>query len=465
MKKLILLLMIMSFLLPICRAEPGALGYRYADAEEAARLLLSNRDYYENLTQNDLNFRMQKLDATLRELEDFAAAQTRDFTDAEKARIDRSMAAIMKTAEARGYALPPVDDIVFAKTTMAEECNAAAYTHGTQIYIGEAEFNYYLKADDADQAEFDVLVAHELFHCLTRNHPDFRAAMYGVLGFTVVENDYEIAPEIRERMIANPDVEHHNSYAAFDIDGKLTNCVVLFTTVKPFEKPGDSFFDGVVTGLVPIDDMTTMYTSDDAANFLEVFGENTDYVIDPEETLADNFADLMIYGLDGKAYKTQEIVQAIDARLKAGFAGAETSHTDEFLSGLSLAWNGFLGMASDAGKAVSDWADASGVTEWMEGASRDISSWANDSGLTDWANTASKDISDWFQSSGITEWAEGASADLKAFIEENGPEVEAWLNQAGDDIRSAWNTLVNADQHTDAEVQAAYETVVEALEP
>ena len=48
-------------------------------------LLLSNRDYYDNFNQNDLNFRMQKLDATLEEMEAFAAAQVLDFTDAEKA--------------------------------------------------------------------------------------------------------------------------------------------------------------------------------------------------------------------------------------------------------------------------------------------------------------------------------------------------------------------------------------------
>ena len=53
-------------------------------ALEAAELLLSNRDYYDHLNQNDLNFRMQKADATLEELEAFAAAQTLDLTDAEK---------------------------------------------------------------------------------------------------------------------------------------------------------------------------------------------------------------------------------------------------------------------------------------------------------------------------------------------------------------------------------------------
>ena len=95
----------------------------------------------------------------------------------------------------------------------------------------------------------------------------------------------------------------------------MRECAVVFTTGKPFEKPGDRFFDDMVTGLVPIDDLLTMYTSDDAANFWDVFGENTDYVIDPEETLADNFAFLLTYGPDGLDYETPAIIEAIGACL------------------------------------------------------------------------------------------------------------------------------------------------------
>ena len=327
MKKAFVLLLILSLLLPACLAESSApgLSYRYVDADEAARLLLDNRNYLDNLSQNDLNFRMQKLDATLEELEAFIAKQTQDFTDAEKARIDQAMERIRENCDAWGYVLPPMDDIVFAKTTMREECDADAYTHGTQIYLGEDLIKKDFDDDPKLQAHFDTIVAHELFHCLTRNHPDFRAAMYGILGFTVVDGDYEFAPEIRERMISNPDVEHHDSYTTFDINGTPTNCVALFTTGKPFEKEGDSFFDDMVTGLVPIDDMSTLYTSGDAANFWDVFGRNTDYVIDPEETLADNFSFTVIYGLDGKKYKTPEIIQAIDMLLKSGFTAEKAA--------------------------------------------------------------------------------------------------------------------------------------------
>ena len=268
---------------------------------------------------------MQKLDATLEELEAFAATQTLDFTDGEKAAIDETMAAIEQTCRERGYALPPTDGIVFVKTTMHEECDAGAYTHGTQIYLGESFMSISQSENPAAVRKFREIVAHELFHCLTRNHPDFRADMYGILGFTVEADDYDFAPEIREKIIANPDVEHHNAWATFEIGGEKRDCVAVFTTERPFEQPGDSFFTGMVTGLVPVDDLSTMYTAEDAANFRDVFGNNTDYVIDPEETLADNFADTMIFGLEGKEYKTPGIIQAIDELLKAGFAADEAA--------------------------------------------------------------------------------------------------------------------------------------------
>ena len=289
-------------------------GYRFADHAEAADLLLSERRYYENLSQNDLNYRLQKTDATLPELEAFTREQTRDFTDAEKAAIDEAMQAIFAASAERGYRLPPLEDVIICKTTMLEECGAGAYTHGTKIFLGEYFMEYALSEDPGIQAYFRMILAHELFHCLTRNNPDFRADMYRILGFTVVDEDYVFSPEIQAVIISNPDVGHHNSYAAFEIDGVLRDCVVVFIA-DPFEKPGDSFFNSMQTGLVPIDETDVMYSSEDAKNFWDVFGRNTEYVIDPEETLADNFGMLIVYGADA-GYTTPELIKAIDAYLK-----------------------------------------------------------------------------------------------------------------------------------------------------
>ena len=316
MKKYLLAIVLFCALSAAALAEGCAIGYRFADAGEAAALLLSNRAYYEGMNQEDLNFRVQKQGATLDELESLVTQSTRDFTEAEKSAIDEGMAEIMDICRQRGYTLPELDGIVFAKTTMAEESGAAAYTHGTQIYLGERLLNRGLSQESDSQALFRETLAHELFHCLTRSHPEFRAAMYGILGFAVAGKDYEFSSEISDRIIANPDVEHHDAFASFEIGGERLDCVVVFLSGQPFKNPGDSFFDEMVTGLVPVDDLSKLYTSDDAANFRDVFGWNTDYVIDPEETMADNFAFAVVYGLEGREYKTPEIIKRIDEILR-----------------------------------------------------------------------------------------------------------------------------------------------------
>ena len=289
-------------------------AWRFADHEAAAALLLEERAYYENLNQNDLNYRMQKTDATLEELEAYLVTQTLDFSEEEKSLINEDMDLILSICEERGYHLPALENVVFAKTTMNEECGAGAYTHGAKIFLGEAILSYGLSEEPYYREYFRYILAHELFHCLTRNDPTFRSEMYALLGFTVVEEDYDFPEEIRNVIISNPDVEHHNSYAAFELNGEMKDCVVIFTTA-PFEQPGDSFFDEMQTGLVPIDDLSVMYPSEQAANFWDVFGQNTQYVIDPEETLADNFSYTVIYGTE-REYQTPELIRAIDAYLK-----------------------------------------------------------------------------------------------------------------------------------------------------
>lgn len=318
LRKAVALLIFICLALSTAFSGSAELAYRFADAEEAGALILSHRAFFERLTQNDLDFRMQKKGATLQELEAFTARQTLDFTEADKAAIDEAMRRVDAICRERGYALPPVDGITFAKTTMKEECGASAYTHGTLICFGPNAMRYAASKEPGRVRTFRELLAHEIFHCLTRTHPDFRADMLGILGFTVADSEYDFAPAIRDAIISNPDVERHDAFAAFSIGGRMRDCVVVLTYGKPFARSGDSFFDDRVIGLVPVDDLGTLYTSDDAANFRDVFGRNTDYVIDPEETMAENFALAIMRGVEGVHYSDPGIIEAIDARLKSG---------------------------------------------------------------------------------------------------------------------------------------------------
>ncbi|KAG4096235.1 hypothetical protein H8356DRAFT_1682298 [Neocallimastix lanati (nom. inval.)] len=292
------------------------INYHFASANETAALLLSNRDYYDNLNQQDLDFRVQKVNATLEELEEIVINEVRDFTEEEKSAINNAISVFLKNCNDRSYRLPHLNDIVFGKTTTVEECRQGAYTHGNQIYLGPDVLS--IATEDYEYDVFNYVIGHELFHCFTRNFPDFRKSMYNIIDFTIVDQDFVFPKEIADRIISNPDVEHHNSYATFEINGEKKKCVVVLSTTKHFEEEGERFSSEEIqlVGLVPIDDLHTIYPIEEASNFYEVFGENTSYIIDPEETLADNFSFTIIYGLDNN-YKTQRIIDNIDTLLKS----------------------------------------------------------------------------------------------------------------------------------------------------
>ena len=290
--------------------------HRYASRSEGQALLMSNEDYYAGFSQNELEFKMQKKGGSMEEYKAFAVEQVVDFTQEEIDAADALFGEMEETLTANGYTLPPIDEIILVKTTMAEECDVTAYTHGTQIYLAGKllKFNLSDPNDKDSILNTKYILWHEIFHCLTRCNPDFREEMYKLIHFTVQEEDYPLPPSVFEYHISNPDVEHHNSYATFIIDGQNVDCFTDFVTTKHFEREGDDFFDCATTALVPVDGSDIYYTPEQAENFDEVFGTNTDYVVDPEECMADNFGYALAYGMDGPkgdGYSNPEIIEGI----------------------------------------------------------------------------------------------------------------------------------------------------------
>ena len=302
-------------------ATKAKIAYRLASKEEGVEMLLSNTKYHDGFSQNDLDFRMHKTGATMDEYLAFAKEQVRDFTDEEATFISNQIARMEQRLDEEGYTLPPLDEIVFVKTTMAEEGGAEAYTHGTEIYFMDSVVRLATSelVGPKMQDHLDTLFWHELFHCLTRCNPDFRRDMYSLIDFTTEDEDFVQPASAFEYHISNPDVEHHNSHATFGIGGRDVECFCDLVTTRHFGPGVETFFDCYTTALIPTDGSDTYYTPEDAENFWQVFGKNTDYVIDPEECMADNFSYALAYGLEGqggRGYKSPEIIEGIISYLK-----------------------------------------------------------------------------------------------------------------------------------------------------
>lgn len=126
-----------------------------------------------------------------------------------------------------------------------------------------------------------------------------------------------------------------------------------------------------------------------------------------------------------------------------------SSAADEFLTNLTATWNSLVKLGEETVDNVANWVN------------NDLANWVKND-LPAWADNAAKSIQSWIGDA--DKWTQEAAAKLQTFVEQNGPAVEAWLNQASADVQKAWETLNNPNAHTGEEVQQAYDTVMDTLQ-
>lgn len=287
------------------------INIRFASKAEAQELIPGNTQYYNRLKQMDIDWRARKENATLDELIAFAQSQVQDFTPRNINILKDSIVRIKHLLDKRGCQLPIPEEIIFVKTDMMDEGGATGYTTRNQIFL-----NSYML--DRPSRGLDILIAHELFHCITRHSPEFRKKMYALIGFTVMDHDIEFPEGIGYRIMANPDVDHIDSYAEFDIDGKKRKCALVpfyrMSWDEACDEDGEeaSFFNHIAEVLIPLDDFSGFFDISEASDFWDKMGGNTDYVNSPEECLAVNFSYAIIFGLDGGYYTPQLIKSMLE---------------------------------------------------------------------------------------------------------------------------------------------------------
>lgn len=285
---------------------------RFATAEEGQQRMRDRTLFHDQITESILPFFLQKKGGTLEEYIEYSEEQVMDFTPEEEKRVTDTLVWLKDALEAHGLRLPDPGEITFVKTTGQEAVGSAGYTSEGTVFLAWFTFPPEYYSDEM----FREIVVHELSHCLSRLFPEYRQALYSLIHFTVLDQDIEIPEAIREQIIANPDVEHHNSYATFTVDGEQKDCYLVFLTDSIFEKVGDNFFSGMYSGIVPLDGSKVSRVGE-VDDFWEVVGENTGYVEDPEEAMASNFAFAITHLDNGyDDFKNPEILEGIVDFLK-----------------------------------------------------------------------------------------------------------------------------------------------------
>jgi hypothetical protein len=276
---------------------------QFASAEEGREILTTSDAFSASLSRFDLQCRLTTAkEVMLADWKKMVAESVRPWEHAEIDAVSRSLARLAKRLEKYRLPLPPVIRLV---RTTGEEESEAAYTRGAAIVLPNKVMKY-------PDGQLDRLLLHELFHLVSRQDGALRAKLYRIIGFEVCE-PIELPAAFAPRRITNPDAPLIDCTIQLKAaDGRtVTAAPVLYSRDKQYDaRRGESLFRSLVFRLMVVERRggrwepvltrgePTVIDPTKEKSFLEQVGENTNYVIHPDEILADNFVRMVMEDKD-----------------------------------------------------------------------------------------------------------------------------------------------------------------------
>jgi hypothetical protein len=169
------------------------------------------------------------------------------------------------------------------------------YTRENCIIIPQDQVN------GANRSQLTETMVHELSHIYTRYNAKNREKLYGLIGFQNIEkNRIKINFDpLKEMMLLNPDGVDLDYVINTYVENK--NVLILpmiFTTVKDFNDEKPDFFNYLNVNVCELDntevgwqfksDISTKTSNTVQIAFYQNIKENTQYIIHPDEIIADN---------------------------------------------------------------------------------------------------------------------------------------------------------------------------------
>jgi len=267
----------------------------FADADAGRKILTARDDFVQALSPFDRAARLKTdRDVSEKEYLDFVGRNVLAWEPEETNRITAQLRrAGSKLAR---WHLPFPAVIVLVKTTGQEEGHAS-YTRQNAVILPQNELK---------SANLEGTLIHELFHVLSRHNPELRKRLYAVLGFKPT-GAIELPPELERRKITNPDGVDPGWFITVTNRGRAQPAVpILYASADRYDPAtGGEFFNYLVFKLLAVtndgghwkpdsrDGQPQLLEPGKTDGYLEQVGRNTQYIIHPDEILADNFVSLV----------------------------------------------------------------------------------------------------------------------------------------------------------------------------
>lgn len=239
------------------------------------------------------------------------------WPEAEQARWTRALQALAPVFNTLNIPLPP--QVLLVRSSGHESADTP-HTRGAAVMIPQAfEQQAYSDAE---------LLAHELWHVASRHAPALATRLYALIGYEACA-ELEWPAAWLPLRIANPDAPQHRHLMRLTIGGRAVAVmpVVVSASEAPDLAGGDTVVTLMETRLLEVragrggaptravlrQGEPVWHDPEATPAFMRQLGGNTDYVMHPDETIADN----LMFLVSGRPVPNVALQRRIAAALRA----------------------------------------------------------------------------------------------------------------------------------------------------
>lgn len=297
---------------------------RFATQRQGQELLARPDSFLKSLSRFDLEIRVRKVEATAEQLLTTIRDDVVGWEPADQARFLGILASLQP--KLIPFHIPWPAEIWLVRTRGNIE-SGAAYCRQEAVVIPE-------RMDRMGPEELERLLTHELFHVMSNQNPQLRKQLYQIVGFDQMQ-PLELPASLADRKITNPDAPTIDCYLWVVHQGEVLPAAPLLVARSSYQSDGPQSLFALLqfqlVALQPHEPTTNEDTelprfdvrwhegqplllSPDRACLFWNIGVNTNYIIHPEEVLADNFV-FLVHQRSG--LPTPRIVESLESLLRA----------------------------------------------------------------------------------------------------------------------------------------------------
>jgi hypothetical protein len=299
--KQLLAIFLLSFLCiafaPSLRAQHSVI---FASIEDGRRILATRDSFIEAMSPFDRAARM-RTDRDVPEAQ-FLAYVQKAVLKWDSAEASAVQSALDRNNPALSQLFPALQEPIYLIKTTGEEETSSPYTRGNAIVLPKRVLTL-------PERSLRRVLAHEFFHIFSRNHPRLRSQLYEAIGFHQC-GQIDFPADLKPRKITNPDAPWNDHCIRVGVSGQLVwASPILYSYTPKYDlNRGGELLSYVTLSLLiversgpsgvarPVFDARgpRLVSVAEVSGFFEQVGRNTQYIIHPEEVLADNIALLVL---------------------------------------------------------------------------------------------------------------------------------------------------------------------------